>query len=135
MAFYLHSETQLWYGTKHKDCFRPVCQGLLYKVQSFCTSRILLNQSKSISRVSSGKKGIIHRDQSIIHIPLTTSKEFSRVGGITKPTHLFFSTLKRVLASFLRLSLVFMLIQNSTANSSTNFLFINRRSLMKINRK
>ena len=44
-------------------------------------------------------------------------------------THLFLSTLKSARASFLRLALVFILMQNSTAKSSTNFLFISRGSL------
>lgn len=46
-------------------------------------------------------------------------------------THLFFSTLKRALASFRLFSLVFRLIQNSTAKSSTNFLFMSLGSLQK----
>lgn len=48
-----------------------------------------------------------------------------------KSTHLFFSTLKRALASFRLFSLVFKLMQNSTANSSTNFLFISLGSLQE----
>ena len=47
--------------------------------------------------------------------------------------YLFLSTLNSALASFFLLALVFMDIQNSTANSSTNFLFIKVGNLRKIN--
>ena len=47
--------------------------------------------------------------------------------------YLFLSTLNSALASFFLLALVFIDIQNSTANSSTNFLFIKVGNLRKIN--
>ena len=47
--------------------------------------------------------------------------------------YLFLSTLNSALASFFLLAFVFMDIQNSTANSSTNFLFIKVGNLRKIN--
>ena len=53
--------------------------------------------------------------------------------NVHSDNYLFLSTLNSALASFFLLALVFIDIQNSTANSSTNFLFIKVGNLRKIN--